>query len=169
MLHAQALDTLTALIDVCEDTALGFDHCALQVDSPLLSAWLLLRASESRQASQDLQTLRVMMAPMSGSISFDGASGLASAAHPVTLDSMFDPRGDEAVLQACECYEDLALAIYGEALKVDMPPTLGTLVSAQYQELRRRRVLLEDHRHWLMPLDTQHWRHGLHEASGRLQ
>lgn len=120
---------LNELIETSEDGLKGFQEAAERATQPQLKQVLSERAQSCSQSARELRTL---VTALGGEPERSGT--VAGAAHRgwVKIKSAVSD-SNIAVLEEVERGEDRAKAIYGKALKTQLPPQVRQLVEKQYQ------------------------------------
>lgn len=128
------INTLNALLEATRDGDYGFTTAAGYTDSSHLKTRLDRRASECREAGQELQALIVRL----GGAAAEGGS-TAGALHRgwVSVRGTLSHYSDEAMLEECERGEDAEMAAYIKALTSNLPPGVRSVVERQAQVVRR--------------------------------
>jgi uncharacterized protein (TIGR02284 family) len=133
---AGTIDTLNTLLEATRDGDYGFTTAAGYTDSPQLKMRLDHRASECREAGQELEALIVRL----GGAATEGGSA-AGALHRgwVSVRGTLGHYSDEAMLEECERGEDAEMAAYIKALTSNLSPGVRSVVERQAQVVRRNR------------------------------
>lgn len=128
-INEDVVDTLNDLIATCKDGELGFTACAERVQSAELRQLFTQRATQCRQAANEL---RPFVLQYGGEPETDGSTSGALHRGWVAVRGSLAGYTDEAMLEECERGEDAALARYRAALRENtLPEQLQALVSRQ--------------------------------------
>jgi uncharacterized protein (TIGR02284 family) len=126
----EIISTLNELIETSKDGEKGFTLAAKDTKEPELTALFEEGAQSCRAAAAELQSevRRLGEDP-------DKGGSVKGATHRgwVSLKSAVTGRSSEAILEEVERGEDYAKARYAQALKMDLPPDVRSLVERQYQ------------------------------------
>ena len=130
MMDAKIATTLNELIETSKDGEKGFALAAKDSKNPALAEFFREGEHSCRLAAEELQREVSSL----GEIPEQGGS-VKGAMHRgwVSLKTAATSRDDKAILEECERGEDYAKARYAEALKLDLPDPVRTLVQKQYQ------------------------------------
>ena len=128
MSNDDIVDTLNDLIETCKDGEFGFTACAKHTSSNELRAAFLQRASECRNAADELQPYVVQYGGQP-----DQGGSASGALHRgwVAVRGSLVGFSDQAMLDECERGEDAALARYRKAQKQELPEQVMALVQRQ--------------------------------------
>ncbi len=140
MIKEEAAKVLNELIATSEDGSKGFKEAAEKAEDPNLKVLFTERAQECAHAVADLQkTVQELgvTAKQGGSISGAAHRGWVAVKAAVANSNV-------AVLEEVERGEDYAKAIYGKAIKSDLPPKAKALVERQYQGVLRNHDRIRD-------------------------
>lgn len=146
---SQVIDTLNTLLEATRDGDYGFSTAASYTDSPHLKTRLDRRASECREAGQELQALIVRLG---GAVGEGGSTAGALHRGWVSVRGTLSHYSDEAMLNECERGEDAEMAAYIKALTTDLPPGVRSVVERQAQVVRRNRGEVQAMRESLQPV-----------------
>jgi uncharacterized protein (TIGR02284 family) len=129
MSRDETISALNELIETCKDGENGFRTCAENVKSASLKALFSKHAGECAASARELQTA---VRGLGGDP--DTTGSVAGAIHRGWLNVAAAVSGkDEAtVIAECERGEDVAMAKYGSALKLNLPPDVKQIVARQY-------------------------------------
>ena len=132
MIDKQFVSTLNELIETSKDGEKGF-ALALKDSRETELAPLFAQGLEScRAAAGELQYEVSLL----GGAPEDGGSVMASAHRGwICLRSAMASRDSRAILEECERGEDCARARYAEALKLDLPAPVRSILERQYHEV----------------------------------
>ncbi len=128
------VETLNDLIETSKDGEYGFQQCAEHAKSASLKTVFTQRASECRQAAQELQTLA---SNFGGKPDTGGTAGGAMHRGWIAIRGAVAFDDDQAMLNECERGEDIALNRYRKALDENLPPEVEQVVRRQYEGVRR--------------------------------
>jgi uncharacterized protein (TIGR02284 family) len=130
MIDRKVVSTLNELIETSRDGEKGFALAAKESKDPSLTAFFSEGEQSCRVAARELQEEVSKL----GAQPEDSGSA-AGAVHRgwVSLKAAVSRRDDKAILEECEKGEDYAKARYAEALKMDIPEPLRSLVDRQYR------------------------------------
>jgi uncharacterized protein (TIGR02284 family) len=140
---SDVVDVVNDLIETSKDGEYGFRTCAEHSRRPELQVLFSRRASECRQAAEELANLVVEFGgepETSGSVSGAIQRGWLAMRGSVAL------ADDLSMLEACERGEDAALARYQDALKKNLPLAVMGVVSRQCEGVQRNHDLIRDRR-----------------------
>ncbi len=140
MIKEDAAKVLNELIETSEDGKKGFEAAAERAEDTKLKLLFSERARECATAATELQqSVRELgfTAKEGGSISGAAHRGWVAVKAAVS-------HSDLSVLEEVERGEDYAKAVYGKALKDDLPPQVKTLVERQYQGVIRNHDRVRD-------------------------
>jgi len=126
---ANTIGTLNDLIETCQDGHEGFREAAEGASRADLKALLMKYSNDRAAFESELQNL---VKGLGGTPEHSGS--LTAALHRGWLDIKAAVAGndDAAILSECERGEDLAKKAYQEALKIDLPDYVRTVIQAQY-------------------------------------
>lgn len=130
----EVISTLNDLVEVSKDGEAGFKTAAADVSSIHLKQFFLDRSQEVASGIQELEeTIRSFGARPTQT------SSLAGALHRrwIDLKSAIASNDDIAVLNEAERGEDVALAVYRNAAKQDLPPNVQAIVQRQLEGVQR--------------------------------
>lgn len=130
----ETVDVLNELSEALRDGDYGFTTAAGYTDSSHLKALLARRASECREAAQELQSL---IGRLGGEATEGGSATGALHRGWVSVRGTVSHYSDEAMLQECERGEEAAMAAFVKALTSNLPPGIRNLVERQSQSVRR--------------------------------
>lgn len=129
----KVLKTLNELIETSENGKLGFAEASDKATDAMLKDELKKRSQQCARASQELQSVVIALG---GKPEHEGT--VAGAAHRgwVALKAAV---GDNniAVLEEAERGEDHAKAVYGKAMKIELPSSARAVVEKQYEGVMR--------------------------------
>jgi uncharacterized protein (TIGR02284 family) len=131
----QVVSILNDLIETCKDGEYGFDTCAQHAASPQEQQMFSQRASNCREAAQELRSLVLQYhgAP-------DDGGSATGALHRgwVAVIGTVAGASDKRMLEEAERGEDAALARYRKALKEDgLPATVRAVIERQMAGVQR--------------------------------
>jgi uncharacterized protein (TIGR02284 family) len=131
----QVVSILNDLIETCKDGEYGFDTCAQHAASPQVQQMFSQRASNCREAAQELRSLVLQYhgAP-------DDGGSATGALHRgwVAVIGTVAGASDKRMLEEAERGEDAALARYRKALKEDgLPATVRAVIERQMAGVQR--------------------------------
>ena len=122
--------TLNELVETSKDGEKGFRKAAQDAQSAELKSLFQTCAARCAQGAQELQD----------AIRADGgdperSGSVAGALHRgwISVKEAVMSRDDRAILEECERGEDYAKARYAEALTLELPQPIRSLVERQYQ------------------------------------
>lgn len=129
MINDDTVETLNELISMSEDGKKGFSEAAEQAEDGQLKQLFQSRAQRCSQAVDELQRLVTTL----GGRPAEGGS-LSGGAHRAWV-KFRAAIGDNnlAVLEEVERGEDVAKAVYKQALSTDLPPMVRGVLEKQYQ------------------------------------
>ncbi len=127
-------DQIENLIETCRDAEKGFSQAAEHAKDPDLRSRFL---EESRIRSDFASQLEREAVTVGAKIGEKGS--VAGALHR----GWMDLKGkvgvdDKSILDSVEQGEDTARDAYADALKIDLPASLRTLVQSQYQHVQAK-------------------------------
>ena len=126
--------TLNDLIENCKDGEYGFRTCAEHAKSSDLKSVFTQRASDCRQAAQELQAL---VTRFGGTPDTGGSASGAAHRGWIAVRGTLALNDDQAMLNECERGEDIAVNRYRKALEKNLPPDVEQVVRRQYEGARR--------------------------------
>lgn len=124
---------LNGLIETCKDGEKGFREAAEDID---IGYYQILFQEYARQRSQFASALQQEVRKLGGNPDRKGT--MAGTIHRgwMNLRSAVNQKTNELIIRECERGEEAALKNYGNALKLDLPESLKTLIITQYQTIR---------------------------------
>jgi uncharacterized protein (TIGR02284 family) len=126
--------TLNDLIENCKDGEYGFRTCAEHAKSSDLKSVFTQRASDCRQAAQELQAV---VTRFGGTPDTGGSASGAAHRGWIAVRGTLALNDDQAMLNECERGEDIAVNRYRKALEKNLPPDVEQVVRRQYEGARR--------------------------------
>ncbi len=126
--------TLNDLIENCKDGEYGFRTCAEHAKSSDLKSVFTQRATDCRQAAQELQAL---VTRFGGTPDTGGTASGAAHRGWIAVRGALALNDDQAMLNECERGEDIAVNRYRKALEKNLPPDVEQVVRRQYEGARR--------------------------------
>jgi uncharacterized protein (TIGR02284 family) len=134
MKQSNVIDTLNGLIETCRDGEFSFRDSAERAQSPELQALFSRRSDDCALAAADLAAcVRQLGGEPDAGGSTSGALHRGWAAVRKTVGSY----NDLAMLEECERGEDVAMQRYREALQTNLPEPERTLVTQQFEGVKR--------------------------------
>ena len=129
----EIISTINSLIETLKDGQEGFKQAAEAVKDPQLKS---LFSEYSQQRSRFANELQAQ-ARSFGESEPEKTSSTAGAMHRawINLKSAITS-GDVAILAECERGEDSAVHEYEDAMKQDLPPAVGEIISRQFREVK---------------------------------
>jgi uncharacterized protein (TIGR02284 family) len=124
---------LNGLIEICKDGEKGFREASEDID---IGYYQILFQEYARQRSQFASALQQEVRKLGGSPDRKGT--MAGTIHRgwMNLRSSVNQKTNELIVRECERGEELALKSYKNALKIELPETLRTLIQTQYQMIK---------------------------------
>ena len=134
MENNEIVSTLNNLIETCKDGEEGFRTCAEDAGNAQLKSLFADRAQSCATACCELQDL---VRAYGGKP--ETRSSLTGTLHRRWIDIKHKIVGkdDQAVLHECERGEDIAMRVYRDALNLELPSTVRTVVERQSHGLRQ--------------------------------
>ena len=123
------ISTLNNLIETCKDGQAGFQQAAEGVQNSQLKSLFYEFGQQRAQFAGELQTL---VRDLGGDP--ENSSSTAGALHRgwINIKSAITGQDDEAILNECERGEDAAKDAYKEALKMNLPANVLSIVQEQH-------------------------------------
>ena len=140
MKNKDAIEVLSELVKVSNDGAEGFSDAADLADDPQLKTLFYERA---QQCSEAVDELRGCIAELGG-VPPDGGT-MAGAAHrnwQKVRAALSD--SNKAALEEIERGEDHAKAVYLNAVKAELPPTIKSIVARQCHGVQKNHDRIRD-------------------------
>ena len=130
MKDSRIASTLNELIETSKDGEKGFALAARDSKDPTLAEFFHQGELSCRVAAEELQSEVTKLGELP-----EQAGSVKGAMHRgwVSLKTSATSRDDKAILEECERGEDYAKAKYAEALKLELPDPIRTLVEKQYR------------------------------------
>ncbi len=124
------ISTLNDLVETCKDGAEGFQKAAENVK---LSDLKTLFNEYAQQRQKFASELQMEISRIGGDPATGGS--VAGAVHRGWMDikGAFTGKDDHTILEEAERGEDVAIRAYQDALGVDLPSDLRSVVDRQYQ------------------------------------
>jgi uncharacterized protein (TIGR02284 family) len=124
---------LNGLIEICKDGEKGFREAAEDID---IGYYQILFSEYARQRSQFASALQQEVRKLGGVP--DRKGSMAGTVHRgwMNLRSHVNQKTNATIIVECERGEKNALKNYQNALKLDLPETLKSLILTQYQTIR---------------------------------
>lgn len=127
-----SIEVLDDLIETCRDGEQGFDACAEYLDVGMLKRRFYQRAAACRAAADEL----IRHARRLGGHPNDGGAVRDAASRGwLAMQEISSKHTEQALLEACERGEDVALTRYRKAFAEALPPDIKSLVKHQLQDL----------------------------------
>ena len=134
MTNEEVIDVLNDLIENCRDGEYGFQACAEHTQSTEVIELFQARARECSGAAIELQAL---VSQLGGAPESGGTASGAMHRGWVAVKGTVGGYSDLSMLEECERGEDVAKARYQKALSEDLPPSIQSMVSRQYDGVVR--------------------------------
>jgi uncharacterized protein (TIGR02284 family) len=130
MIDRKIISTLNELIETSKDGEKGFALAAKDSKDPALTVLFSEGEQSCRAAAAELQD---EVRQLGGVAEDDGS--LKGAVHRgwISLKSAATSRDSAAILEECERGEDYAKGKYAEAMKLELPDGVRSLVEMQYK------------------------------------
>lgn len=127
------ISTLNGLIETCRDGQAGFQEASTNITRPDLKALFAEATTERAKFAGDLQQ---EVRTLGGDPENSGS--VAGALHRTWIDvkGTFTGKDDASILNECERGEDSAVAMYREALDLQLPANIRELVQTQYTSIQ---------------------------------
>lgn len=122
--------TLNELIETSKDGEKGFARAVHDTKEPELSGVFKQGEECCRLAAAELQD---QVRQLGGEAAESGSVKAAAHRGWISIKTAMSSRDDTAILEECERGEDYAKARYAEAMKLDLPEPVRSLVERQYQ------------------------------------
>jgi uncharacterized protein (TIGR02284 family) len=131
---------LNELIETSKDGEEGFRSSAGHVDDARLRDFFLRRSKEVGESVRELQALVTSL----GGVPVN-ATSIGGTLHRrwIDLKTALTANDNLAVLNETERGEDVALAAYREALEIDLPQDIRTIVIRQLEGVKRNHDLVK--------------------------
>jgi uncharacterized protein (TIGR02284 family) len=129
----EVISTLNNLIETCRDGQNGFQEAAEGVkDSSLKSLFY----EYSRQRAQFVGELQSLVRDLGAEPQTSGS--VAAAVHRgwINIKSAVTGQDDAAILNECERGEDVAKNVYQEALAMNLPSNVASVIQSQAQAVQ---------------------------------
>jgi uncharacterized protein (TIGR02284 family) len=127
--HFDADACLAALIDTCDEAAAVQVRCAGGAERMDLQLLLTQRAAAWRRWAGELRALRN-----------SGGTPRVSPPHRGSADAASPNDGDQALLEACERLESIALQRYRDALDEEVPRVVRAVLLRHVEGIRNSRA-----------------------------
>ena len=127
------ISTLNNLIETCKDGQYGFQQAAEAVKRSDLKSAFYEFAQQRGQFAGELQAL---VRDLGGDP--ENSSSVAASLHRgwINIKSVITGHDDEAILNECERGEDVAKDHYKEAVAMNLPANVSSVVQRQYQAVQ---------------------------------
>jgi uncharacterized protein (TIGR02284 family) len=136
--HAELTAAVNGLIETAKDGEYGFRRSAEQARRLGLQLQFTQRAESWQRAAAELRELVVKQ--LSGKPEESGSVMRALHRGWVAVKSTMSGYADDDLLRECERSEQDALARYREVLAEDLPPVVRSLISRQYDDIKRHQA-----------------------------
>jgi uncharacterized protein (TIGR02284 family) len=136
MTDDRIIATLNELIGISKDGEKGFALAASDAREPELTRVFSDAGEASRAAAAELQD---QVRLLGGVAEEDGSMKAAARRSWASVRAMLSPRDDETILEECERAEGYVRARYADALELDLPGPVHSLVE------RHHRAIAEGH------------------------
>jgi uncharacterized protein (TIGR02284 family) len=142
------ISTLNNLVETCKDGEEGFRHAS---EGAQRSDLKTIFNEYSRQRAQFASELQMEVSRLGGDPAKGGSVSGAMHRGWIDIKSAVTGKDDHAILEEAERGEDVAVKAYRDALNVDLPSDVRTIVarqSQQVEEAHRRIRALRDTREY---------------------
>lgn len=131
--NAEVITTLNNLIETCRDGQNGFQQAAEGVQNSNLKTVFY---EFSRQRAQFVGELQALVRDMGGDP--ETAGSVAAAVHRgwINIKSAVTGHDDAAILNECERGEDIAKNVYGDAVAMNLPGNVSSVIKRQAQAVQ---------------------------------
>ena len=128
------ISTLNELAEISKDGEEGFQTCAEDAEDPKLKSYFADRAQDCKTGATELQNL---VRSLGGEP--DTTSSLSANLHRRWFDikMAIAANDDLAVLNECERGEDVALRVYRNAIKKELPENVKSILERQLAGVQR--------------------------------
>jgi uncharacterized protein (TIGR02284 family) len=129
-MNTEIVNTLNKLIEISKDGEEGFRTAAENVADQELKSTLLERAEGCKKAVVELQNHVA-----SSNEKPERSGDILGAVHRgwINIKSMLTTNGEHAILVECERGEEVAKNAYADALKLDLPDDIRSMIKTQYE------------------------------------
>lgn len=141
MQNDNAISTLNNLIETCKDGENGFRTAAEGLRSPELKAKFLEYA---RQRSEMVRELQAAVRTLGGDPETTGSVTASLHRGWMDIKSAILGKDDHAILAEAERGEDVAVAVYENALEESLPAQARTIVQQQAARVRAAHDTVRD-------------------------
>lgn len=141
MQNDKAISTLNDLIETCKDGENGFRTAAEDLKSSELKAKFL---EYSRQRSEMVRELQGVVRSLGGDPEMTGSVTASLHRGWVDIKASILGKDDHGILAEAERGEDVAKAVYEDALKKSLPAQAQTVVQQQAARIRQAHDTVRD-------------------------
>ena len=133
MANDDVVSTLNNLIETCKDGQNGFQEAAEGVQNSNLKSLFYEYSQQRAQFAGELQSL---VRELGGDPENSGSTAAALHRGWINIKSAVTGKDDNAILSECERGEDVAKNAYQEALRMNLPANVQSVVQRQAQAVK---------------------------------
>lgn len=131
--NEDVISTLNGLIETCKDGQFGFQEAAEGVQNSNLKSVFYEYSQQRGQYAGELQAL---VRDLGGDP--DNSGSISGSIHRgwINIKSAVTGQDDNAILNECERGEDVAKNAYKEAVNMNLPANVASVIERQYQGVK---------------------------------
>lgn len=141
MTNDEVISTLNGLIETCKDGQTGFQEAAEGVQNSNLKSTFY---EYSQQRSKFVGELQSLVRELGGDPENSGSVTGAIHRGWINIKSAVTGQDDQAILNECERGEDAAKKAYNDAVALNLPANVASVVQQQAQEVKQAHDKIRD-------------------------